>query len=312
MGRLRPARAHPPAGPADPRRGRRDRARRRRRRADEPGAAARLNTRAGRRRGGDSPGQQPGPRVAGHRHRVADDDPVRRGRAGRPQCTGRRNRAGDLDAAGGAVPAGPHRHRHPGRPHAVRRTGLRRLERPRHRPAGGVTRDRGVGARSPSALSDARLPAGGTAVRVRWTGTVNDAPAALFTNQPPGAGCWRTRCTVRRTASGRICGAPAGGRGRHPADRLADAGRGPRRPDRSGACGGAARFGTGGDRAGRRRADPGPLDADGTGTASLPPGAAATVEVRDARGATWSSPVIPFETDSGGIPGDTPKTRIVG
>lgn len=164
-----------------------------------------------------------------------------------------------------------------------------------------------------SALSDARLPADGTTVRVRWTGTVDGAPAALFTLQPAGggvlayamhgaAGSWRQDLRVLLPASG------------HATRPIAWRMRAEGRDDRTDQVRVVAAPGS--VRAELVPADGAPvlvrLDADGAGTAALPPDTTATIRVQNAGGAVTSTPVIPFETDSGGIPGDTPKTRIVG
>jgi len=54
------------------------------------------------------------------------------------------------------------------------------------------------------------------------------------------------------------------------------------------------------------------LDASGGGAATLPPGASASVVAYRADGSLMSTtPVTPFETSSGGIPGSDMKTRIV-
>ena len=54
------------------------------------------------------------------------------------------------------------------------------------------------------------------------------------------------------------------------------------------------------------------LDADGFGTTTLAGAAEASVTAYRADGTVLArTPVLPFETDSGGIPGDDLKTRIV-
>jgi hypothetical protein len=163
-----------------------------------------------------------------------------------------------------------------------------------------------------SALSDARLPAAGTAVRVRWTGTVNGDPAALFTLHPAGGGV--LAYAMHGSAGSfredlRVLLPVAGDASRPIAWRMRAEGR----DDRTDQVHVVAPPGSAEARIVPAGGAPIPvaLDADGAGTAALPPDAAATVQVRDARGATFAAPVIPFETDSGGIPGDTPKTRIV-
>jgi hypothetical protein len=54
------------------------------------------------------------------------------------------------------------------------------------------------------------------------------------------------------------------------------------------------------------------IDADGFGTTTLAPDRAAVVTSTAADGRTATTPVPPFESDSGGPPGTTPGTRVVG
>jgi hypothetical protein len=55
-----------------------------------------------------------------------------------------------------------------------------------------------------------------------------------------------------------------------------------------------------------------PLDADGFATTTLTPAAQAAVTAYRADGTELATtPVLPFEYDSGGLPGDDRKTRIV-
>jgi hypothetical protein len=54
------------------------------------------------------------------------------------------------------------------------------------------------------------------------------------------------------------------------------------------------------------------LDASGAAVTALPPEAVAAVTAHPAdRSAPSTTPVPPFETDLGGLPGDTAKTRVV-
>ncbi|MCO8276599.1 hypothetical protein M1L60_39075 [Actinoplanes sp. TRM 88003] len=164
------------------------------------------------------------------------------------------------------------------------------------------------------ALSDARLGPDGTAVTVRWTGTVNGQPAALFTIQPRGGGvlayaihgvetsyrqdlrlllpvpgvaerpiAWRMRAEGKDDRTDRvIVTAPVG------AERVELQ------------IGGAAPVAVA-------------LDGTGAGTAAVPGSAEARVTAYGKNGSIMgSTPVPPFETDSGGLPGDTEKTRVVG
>jgi hypothetical protein len=164
-----------------------------------------------------------------------------------------------------------------------------------------------------AALHDARLPAAGTTVTLRWTGTVNAAPAALFTLRRPGTGVlayamhgsdgsYRQDLRVLLPAAG-VDDRPIAWRMR------ADGQDG--RTDQLvvTAPSGAARVElTPAGAAGVAVA----LDADGFGTTTLAPGASASVIAYRADGTELArTPVLPFETNMGGIPGDDMKTRIV-
>ena len=164
-----------------------------------------------------------------------------------------------------------------------------------------------------SALGDARLDAESTTVKLRWTGLVDGQPAALFTLRQPGGGV--LAYAMHGSASSwrgdlRLL-LPAADADRRP---IAWRMRAEGKDDRTGrlvvvappeaaravlTVHGAAPV-------------PVPLDADGAGFTGLNPGVAASVTAYGVDGAVLAStPVPPFETDSGGIPGDTPETRVV-
>jgi hypothetical protein len=164
-----------------------------------------------------------------------------------------------------------------------------------------------------AALHDARLPASGTTFAVRWTGVVNGAPAVLFTLHPRGGGVlayamhghadnWRQDLRVLLPA--------AGADQRAIAWRMRAEGKDDRTDQlRVVAPAGAARV----DLVVAGSAPvPVALDASGGGAATLPPGASASVVAYAADGSRMSvTPVTPFETNSGDIPGSDMKTRIV-
>ena len=164
-----------------------------------------------------------------------------------------------------------------------------------------------------NALRDARLPAAGTAVALRWIGTVEGQPAALITLRPAGGGvlAYATHGRADSYRQDLRLLLPAAGVAERP---IAWRMRAEGRDDRTDrvvvvAPAGAARLSL--QPAG---APPVPLvpDATGAATVGLPPSAEATVTAYAADGSVLgTTPVPPFETDSGGLPGDTPKTRIV-
>jgi hypothetical protein len=164
-----------------------------------------------------------------------------------------------------------------------------------------------------SALQDARLPAAGTTVTVRWTGTLNAAPAALFTLRRPGTGVLAYALhggadSYRQDL--RVLLPAAGADDRPIAWRMRADGKDDR-TDRLvvTAPAGAARVEL--TVAGAPPVAV-PLDADGFGTTTLAPDAEASVTAYRADGRKLAeTPVLPFETNSGGIPGDDPKTRVV-
>jgi hypothetical protein len=166
-----------------------------------------------------------------------------------------------------------------------------------------------------SALSDARLPAAGTSIKVRWTGAVDGRPAAMFTLQPRGGGvlayafhgaadsyrqdlrlllpaagvddrpiAWRMRAEGKDDRTDQVVVVPPPG-----AVRLLLGGA----PDTSGAVFTMP-------------------DESGAMFTTLPPSAKVDVTAYAADGEPMgTTPIPPFETDSGGIPGDDRKTRVV-
>jgi hypothetical protein len=162
-------------------------------------------------------------------------------------------------------------------------------------------------------LSDARLPAEGTAVAVRWTGTVDGQAAALYTLQPRNGGvlAYAVHGAGDNSRQDLRLLLPAAGVTRRA---IAWRMRAPGRDDRTGqvvvvAPPGATRVDL---VVAGRAATAVPLDAGGAGRVTLAPDATASVIAYAADGSRMSAtPVPPFETDGGGLPGDTPKTRIV-
>jgi hypothetical protein len=164
-----------------------------------------------------------------------------------------------------------------------------------------------------SAVSDSRLSVREVTVRLRWVGTVNGKPAALLTLRPRGGGvlayalhgvadAWRTDLRLLLPA--------AGADTRPLAWRMRSEGR-DRRTDRvivvapPGAVTASVAVDGG-------PAAPVALDADGAGTATVRSDRPATVTAYGPDGAALAStPVPPFESDSGGLPGSTPGTRVV-
>jgi hypothetical protein len=163
------------------------------------------------------------------------------------------------------------------------------------------------------ALNDARLPAAGTAARVRWTGTVNGQPAALVTIQQGKGGvlafAWHGNFSSYREDLRLLL--PAAGVDRRP---IAWRMRAEGKDDRTSQVIVVTPPGTGKTMLTVSGGQPVTLSMDASGEAvtTLPPDAVATVTAYPADGSAPSTtPVPPFETDSGGLPGDTPKTRIV-
>jgi hypothetical protein len=163
------------------------------------------------------------------------------------------------------------------------------------------------------ALMNARLTAGGTAIGLPWTGTVNGQPAALLTLRQPGHGvlvyAFHGGSDAFRQDLRLLL--PAAGADRRP---IAWRMRAEGKDDRTDqvnvvAPAGAARATL---TVAGAAAVPVALDATGFGTATLDPGATASVTSYAKDGSVLGvTPVPPFETDSGGIPGDDPRTRIV-
>lgn len=155
------------------------------------------------------------------------------------------------------------------------------------------------------ALQDARLPAAGTAVKLRWTGTVNGQPAALITLQPRGGGvlAYAFHGSVASYREDLRLLLPAAGASSRP---IAWRMRAEGKDDRTDQVIVVTPPGTVSATLGGTALS---LDRSGAATGRLPSGAVASVT---AYPSGISTPVPPFETDSGGLPGDTPKTRIVG
>jgi len=164
-----------------------------------------------------------------------------------------------------------------------------------------------------SALMDARLPAEGTTVTLRWTGTVNNAPAALFTLQRKDTGVLAYAMhggpdSFRQDLRMLLPAADADSR------TLAWRMRAEGKDDRTDQLNVVAPQGSAYVTLTVPGAAPGSvrLDAAGFGTTTLAPDAPASVAATTEDGRRLlATPVLPFETDSGGLPGDTTKTRIV-
>jgi hypothetical protein len=164
------------------------------------------------------------------------------------------------------------------------------------------------------ALQDARLPAGGTAVTVRWTGTAEGQPAALVTIQPEGGGvlayAYHGQADSYRQDLRLLL--PAAGVAERP---IAWRMRAEGSDDRTDQV--VVTVPDGADKVTLQvgSATPTPVDPDATGAAvvAVPPTAQATVTAYGKDGSLLgSTPVPAFESDSGGLPGDTPRTRVVG
>ena len=160
-------------------------------------------------------------------------------------------------------------------------------------------------------LDDARLPAAGTTVTVRWTGTVNGRPSALLTLRPGDGG---VLAYVLHGSDGRYrqdyraLFPAAGFDGRPIAWRM----RGEGSDDRTGTVHVVAPAGTTRVTVTAAGAAPAPvtLDATGFGTLTLAPDQEATVTAYDRDGReTGSTPVLPFENNMGGRRGAHQKPR---
>jgi hypothetical protein len=164
------------------------------------------------------------------------------------------------------------------------------------------------------AISDARIVAAGTKITVRWTGTVNGEPAALLTLQPKGGGvlAYALHGTQNSFRQDLRLLLPVKGAAERP---IAWRMRADGKDDRTTqvivtAPAGAERVEL---QIGSATPAPVTLDASGAGTASVPASAEARVIAYGRHGSVLGeTPVPPFESDSGGLPGDTPKTRVVG
>ncbi|GIF68326.1 hypothetical protein Ais01nite_63610 [Asanoa ishikariensis] len=163
------------------------------------------------------------------------------------------------------------------------------------------------------ALTDSHLPASGTTVRLRWSGSVNGQAAVLLTVQPSGGGVVAYALHGSATSSRtdlRLLLPAAGAELRPIAWRLRAEG-GDGRTDRVlvATPTGTARAAM---TAGGGSPVPVTLDGSGFGTTAVPPDQQATVTAYAADGSLLgSTPVPPFENNSSRLPGDTPGTRIV-
>ena len=162
-------------------------------------------------------------------------------------------------------------------------------------------------------FSDSQLPAAGTDVRVRWSGSVNGKTAMLLTLQPPGGGviAYAVHGDASLTRTDLRLLLPAADADRRPIGWRMRAEGADDETDRvlvATAAGTATATVTiaGGSPV------PVALDASGFGTTSVPPDQPATVTAYAADGSVLgSTPVPPFENNSSRLPGDTPGTRIV-
>jgi hypothetical protein len=163
-----------------------------------------------------------------------------------------------------------------------------------------------------SALSDGRLATADVTIRVLWTGNVNGRPAALFTLQPAGGGvlAYAMHGTASDSRGDLRLLVPAAGAFRRPiAWRMLAEGK---ETETNQVMVVAQAGATATITVAGASPLPVPLDATGAGSATVPPGAAAVVTAYASDGSVIAStPVPPFETDSSGLPGDTPGTRIV-
>ncbi|WP_250037139.1 hypothetical protein [Paractinoplanes maris] len=163
------------------------------------------------------------------------------------------------------------------------------------------------------AIRDARVTAAGTAVTVRWTGTVNGQPAALFTIQPRGGGvlAYALHGSADSYRQDLRLLLPVKGAAERPIAWRLRADGNDNRTDQVvvTAPAGADKVTL---RIGAAAAVPLTLDETGAATVPVPPSAEAHVTAYGKNGSTSETPVPLFESDSGGLPGDTPKTRVVG
>ncbi|GIJ12502.1 hypothetical protein ACFFMR_02665 [Micromonospora andamanensis] len=164
-----------------------------------------------------------------------------------------------------------------------------------------------------SALRDSRLSAQDVTIRLRWSGSINDKPAALFTIQPKGGGViayamhgddtgWRTDLRLLL---------PADGAAQRPiAWRMRAEGKDTRTDRVIVVTPPGTATATITVRDGAPTAVT--LDASGSGTTTVAPNQPATVTALAADGTTLASTPVPaFETNMGGVPGSTMNTRII-
>jgi hypothetical protein len=163
------------------------------------------------------------------------------------------------------------------------------------------------------ALTDSQLPASGTIVRLRWSGTVNGQAAVLLTVQPPGGGviAYAVHGTATSSRTDLRLLMPAEGADSRPLGWRLRAEGGDDRTDQvrlstpPGTASATVTVGGG-------PAVPVALDASGAGTTAVPPDQPATVTAYAADGSVLGTTPVPlFENDSSRLPGDTLGTRIV-
>ncbi len=164
----------------------------------------------------------------------------------------------------------------------------------------------------PAKITDTGLPPTGLTIKVRWAGTVNGQPAALFTLQEPGKGVLAfafhgTAGSYREDLSLLL---PAAGADKRPlAWRMrADGGDGKTSQLQVVGPEGATSVELAVEGAAPVTI---PLDADGHGTGTLAPAAKATVTAFAADGSPLGTTPVTAFTDRAGITGDSPATRVV-
>ncbi|GIG87917.1 hypothetical protein [Plantactinospora endophytica] len=165
-----------------------------------------------------------------------------------------------------------------------------------------------------TALLDSHLPAAGTTVRLRWSGSEQGQAAALLTVQPAGGGIiayamhgddrtgWRTDLRLLLPADG-ADQRPIGWR-----IRADDSTRTPTDQVRIVAPPDAARITV---TAGGAPPATVTLDASHAGTTRVPPDQPASLTAYAADGSVLgTTPLPPVEADMSGLPGDSPATRV--
>ncbi|ROT31537.1 hypothetical protein EF879_13975 [Micromonospora sp. HM5-17] len=163
------------------------------------------------------------------------------------------------------------------------------------------------------ALENSLLPAAGTTVRVRWTGTVNDQPAALITVQPTGGGviAYAMHGTAHLSRMDLRLLVPAEGADRRPFGWRLRAEGGDDRTDQvvvvtpPGTATASVTIGAGPE-------VPVALDPSGAGRTTVPTDQPATVTAYAADGSVVGRTPIPlFEDNISSPPGANPESRVV-